>query len=96
MLGIRKAIRQVSRKEISLRGQETRRMESRRITSKQTHHVNLCLFSVLKYQSAYAQNQFKQELCRYMDELTKKIGGQFEIFSTLQISIAADMDIVWR
>ncbi len=31
-----------------------------------------------------------------MDELARKIGGQFEIFSTLQISIAADMDMVWR
>jgi hypothetical protein len=51
---------------------------------------------VLKYQSGYAQNQFRDELCRYMDELTTKIGGQFEIFSTLQVSIAGDMDLVWR
>jgi hypothetical protein len=42
MLGIRKAIRQVSRKEISLRGEKTRIMESRRITSEQAHHVHLC------------------------------------------------------
>ncbi len=53
-------------------------------------------FRVLKYQSAYAQNQFKEEICRYMDELAAKIGGQYEIFSTLQVSIAGDMDLVWR
>lgn len=31
-----------------------------------------------------------------MGELTSKIGQQFEIFSTLQVSIAGDMDLVWR
>ncbi len=31
-----------------------------------------------------------------MDELARKVGAKFQIFSTLQVSIGGDMDLVWR